>query len=186
VDYSAFEDTELLQLMAQEDVNALSELYDRYGRMVFSLALKITKDHRSSEEITQDVFYRIWERAYSYIKEKARVRTWILTVARNRAIDVYRINKRDRTISAERIPFEISSKERENFHECVEQRQIVWEAVSSLSSKQRKPLELAFYQGYSHSEIAKILGEPLGTVKTRIRTGLQKLRSKLKDLEKNK
>ncbi len=171
--------------MAREDVNALSELYERYGRMVFSLALQITKDHRSSEEITQDVFYRIWERAYSYIKEKASVRTWILTVARNRAIDVYRINKRDRTITAERIPFEISAKERGDFHECVEERQIVWEAVSSLPSKLRKPLELAFYQGYSHSEIAKILGEPLGTVKTRIRMALQKLRNRLKDLEKN-
>jgi RNA polymerase sigma-70 factor (ECF subfamily) len=170
LDYSKFDDVALIRQIALARPEALSALYDRYGRLVFSLALHIVGEEESAEEVTQDVFFRIWEKAEIYQAEQARVSTWLTSITRNRSIDLLRKRK----------------VRPEGYSLGWEELQPGWEPASEGRTPedmtaQKKALALAFFEGYSHSEIAERLGEPLGTVKTRIRTGMQKLRSLLHD-----
>jgi len=181
MDYSHVNDETLLQLIARSQENALSELYDRYGRLVYSVAMNSLADAERAEEITQDVFVRVWEKAETYRVEQGRVATWLTSITRNRCIDILRHSR------ARHENLLISWEEAENLDppspQNVEwevdlaqsQRQVRW-AVSQLPEEQKQALGLAFFQGLSHPEIAQTLGEPLGTVKTRIRLGMQKLR----------
>jgi RNA polymerase sigma-70 factor (ECF subfamily) len=190
VDYSKSDDVTLLRLIVasrkdnRSDTSAISELYDRYSRLVYSLAYFIVGDHGVAEEILQDVFLRIWEKADTYRQEEARVNTWISSVTRNRAIDV--IRSRGAKITANSLAWEDSTHEsladEHNTEAQVEQRMQqdrIRRAIKTLSTEQQDVISLAFFQGLSHSEIAELTRVPLGTVKTRIRTGMQKLREVL-------
>jgi RNA polymerase sigma-70 factor (ECF subfamily) len=188
LDYSKFDDVALIRQIALARPEALSALYDRYGRLVFSLALHIVGEEESAEEVTQDVFFRIWEKAEIYQAEQARVSTWLTSITRNRSIDLLRKRKvrpEGYSLGWEELQpgWEPASEGRtpEDMTAQAMQTQRVRAAVASLPEEQKKALALAFFEGYSHSEIAERLGEPLGTVKTRIRTGMQKLRSLLHD-----
>jgi RNA polymerase sigma-70 factor (ECF subfamily) len=176
------DDEELIRQIGQARPEAVRLLYQRYGRMVYSVALRAVSDPSAAEEITQDVFLRIWEKAETYRADKAKVVTWIARIARNRAIDAYRHRKsRDDRASAgwEELK-QAAAVPAPHPGEGMEMARLqgrVREAVASLPPDQRTPLALAFFQGRTHKEIAEELGEPLGTVKTRIRAAMQKLRS---------
>ena len=184
MDYTRFDDETLLRLIARSQENALSELYDRYNRLVYSVAINALADPGHAEEITQDVFVRVWEKAETYRAEQGRVATWLASITRNRAIDIFRRSR----VRQENL--HISWEEVESFDppapQDVEaeadlaqrQRQVRW-AVAQLPEEQKQALGLAYFQGLSHLEISERLGEPLGTVKTRIRLGMQKLRQLL-------
>ena len=184
MDYSRFEDQILINLLVDKDENALGELYDRYGRLVFSISLNSISDPSLAEEITQDVFLRLWKNASSYRSEYGKVATWIASITRNRAIDeIRRMNVRpeSRLTSWEFTDLELreNSLDVESQIELLQQQNRVRRAISQLPEEQRQVLALAYFQGYTHREIAEIMNQPLGTVKTRIRLAMNKLRSSL-------
>lgn len=186
MDYSHLNDETLIRLIAHSQENALGELYDRYGRLVYSVALGILGDSGRAEEVTQDVFERVWEKAMTYSADEGRVVNWLASIARHRSIDLFRHSR------SHRENLEISWQEAESialtdgnnteWEAYLEQRQLVIRrAVAQLPLDQRQALGMAFFLGYSHQEIADALHEPLGTVKTRIRLAMQKLRLLLND-----
>lgn len=183
------EDSILIARIVNAQTDALSQLYDRYGRLVFSLVMHITDDEALAEEITQDVFLQVWEKASSYQPEHAKVLTWLISVARNRAIDIYR--RRSSRPEGHRVLLDdqlwSNLEDAPAVESSVEIRQTqlrVRHALSQLPDEQKKVLGLAYFQGMTHQEISEVLKEPLGTIKTRIRLGMQKLRDILNsDLE---
>jgi RNA polymerase sigma-70 factor (ECF subfamily) len=182
VDYQTLDDTTLVALMAHAQPNALNELYRRYNRLIFSLALNSLGDHASAEEVTLDVFTRAWEKAATYQVQQAKVTTWLVSITRNCAIDVLR--QRQARLERDTRWAENSAPLVSNPEEAVEltlQRERVRAALAHLSAEQKQALALAYFQGYSHHQIAQTLAQPLGTVKTRIRSAMQKLRQILHD-----
>jgi RNA polymerase sigma-70 factor (ECF subfamily) len=186
MDYTHFTDEILLNLIAQADENALSELYDRYSRLVFSVALNTLSDDGRAEEVTQDIFVRVWEKAHTYNAEHGRVATWLTSIARHRSIDLYRqAHSRHEDLQvAWQYPEAVDIPDGQNVEWEVDlsqrQQRIRW-MVAQLPPEQKQALGMAFFQGLSHSEIAAALGEPIGTIKTRIRLGMGKLRLLLQD-----
>jgi RNA polymerase sigma-70 factor (ECF subfamily) len=188
VDYKEFDDQSLIRLIARSQESALSELYDRYSRLVYSLALNAVGDPATAEEITQDVFIRIWDHAGTYQAEKSKVLTWIASITRYRSIDIIRrrkIRPESQSVSWEIEPsaIEMNPINVEETVEISQKRRQVRQAISMLPEEQRQALAYAYFQGYTHREIAEVLGEPLGTVKTRIRLAMQKLRQLLEQEE---
>jgi RNA polymerase sigma-70 factor (ECF subfamily) len=186
VDYKKFDDESLLRLIVQAQPEALGELYDRYNRLVFGMARSAVGDQALAEEITQDVFMRIWNKASTYQAEQGKVVNWIAGIARNRAIDVFRHQRSlldGNSLSLEDLPFfdppDSLNVEREIESKFKKQR--VQQALFMLPKEQRDVLALAYFRGYTHEEAAEALGQPLGTVKTRIRLGMQKLRQLLEE-----
>ena len=186
MDFRSLDDTVLMAQIARGDASALGELYDRYGRLVYSLALHIVGDHAAAEEITQDVFTRVWQNASRYDAQRAQVNTWISRIARNRSIDVLR--RRQARVHHTSIEWgEVApdamvaddNPEEETLARLRQQR--VQQAIQTLPEAQRQPLALAYFEGLSHREIAERLDQPLGTVKTRIRLALQRLRAILSE-----
>ncbi len=186
MDLHLLDDLDLMALIARGDANALAELYDRYGRPVYSLALNTVGDRAIAEEITQDVFTRVWQHASRYDPQRAQVHTWISRIARNRSIDATR-RQRARG-SAIHIPWDDliadvvsvdDNPEAETLLRARQQR--VRQALQALPDAQRQPLALAYFEGLSHREIAERLDQPLGTIKTRIRLAMQKLRTILEE-----
>lgn len=178
-------DEALIRLSANDDPEALSELYDRYKALVFGLAINIVGSHETAEDITLDVFTKVWEKADTYQPGKATVKRWIGRITRYRSIDVLRrrnthldmSNPKWSDLSPDTLPA------RENPEEVMELalvRRKVTEALSKLPEEQKKPLALAYFMGYSHQQIAEMLNKPLGTIKTRIRLAIQKLQKELK------
>ena len=172
----------LISSVAAGDQAALAELYDKSGRVAFGLVLRVVGDPAVAEEVTLDVYTQVWRQAAAYDSSRGTPLAWLLTIARTRAIDRLRSGKQERQRSE---PLEsadsvkAASGDPEQSSALAEQQTIVREALSSLSSDQREVIELAYYQGLSQSEIASTLGQPLGTVKTRTRLGLIKLRETL-------
>lgn len=184
MNYTNLTDETLIGLINRSQTDALSELYDRYHRLVFSLALNIVGEHAVAEEVTLDVFTRVWEKAESYRSEQSQVKTWLLSITRYRSIDVLRrSNARPDHNSAAWI--EVSSEhlpKASNSEEMVEQalqQERVRAAVAQLPPDQKEALALAYFRGYTHSQIAEILNQPLGTIKSRIRLAMLKLRDML-------
>ncbi len=184
MDYSQLSDETLISLIAHAQENALGELYDRYSRLVYSVALGILGEPDRAEDVTQEVFERVWEKAQTYSPAEGKVVNWLASIARHRAIDLYRHAR------SHRETMEISWQEAESialtdgnnteWEAYLEERQeVIRRAVAKLPEDQRQALGMAFFLGYSHQEIADILHEPLGTVKTRIRLAMQKLRAVL-------
>jgi RNA polymerase sigma-70 factor (ECF subfamily) len=181
VDYKKFSDQTLLQLMEQKDENALGELYDRYSRLIFSIALNSLGEGAAAEEVTQDVFFRVWKNAASYRKESGKVATWIAGITRNRSIDEIRhLSIRP---EAEANFWEDGESDLwadiadvEQNVELLQQSNQIRMSVASLPAEQRQALTYAYFLGFSHSEIASFLDEPLGTIKTRIRLAMKKIK----------
>ncbi|MEZ4591049.1 MAG: sigma-70 family RNA polymerase sigma factor [Chloroflexota bacterium] len=180
-DYPAAEDQALLAHIVNRQAEALSVLYDRYGRLLYSVAYHLVGNQQLAEEITLDVFRRVWEKAHSYQADRASVRTWLTSMTRNRAIDMLRregVRPEHNSISWADLTIEPSadghSPETAVVHQMQKQR--VHAALAELPEEQQEVLLLAFFNGYSHSQIADQLAMPLGTVKTRIRLGMQKLK----------
>lgn len=185
-DYTRYDDEELISLIAQLQQQALAQLYDRYHRVVFSLALAIVDDRATAEEITLDVFVRVWQKASTYRADQAKVSTWLTHIARNHAIDVLR--HRAARPDHYALPWDdVSSNGKstqEDPQESVElslRRKRVQAALARLPADQKQALMLAYFGGYTQRQIAETLKQPLGTIKTRLRLAMQKLRDFLQD-----
>lgn len=178
---------QLIQRMAAGDEDALGELYDRWRRIVFAVALRIIGDPHDAEEVLADTFWQAWRQAPRYDRERGSVGTWLVTMARSRALDRARADVR-RTAGDERGIAEGPDSEAARQRtaepadapvERAEETGIVRQALTELPAEQRETLELAYFGGLSQSEIAERLTIPLGTVKTRLRLALRKLRDRL-------
>lgn len=174
---------DLLGQVAGGDQSALTTLYDSTSRLVFGLVLRILNDRSTAEEVLLDVYTQVWRQASSYDSKRGTPLAWMMTIARSRAIDRLRSGRQEQQ---HREPLdavgEVRSKGEspEEATEISERQKIVRKALDTLSTEQREVLELAYFSGLSHSEIAIKLGQPLGTVKTRTRLGMMKLRELLK------
>ena len=172
---------ELLGRVAQGDQKAFAALYDEISPRVFGLVRRLLVDHAQSEEVTQEIFLEIWTNATRYEPSKGGATTWILTMAHRRAVDRIRASQagRDRDI---KIGIRDYVAEYDNVASTVEvtiEHERVKEAMSQLTELQRQAVSLAYYGGYSHSEVAAMLKVPIGTVKTRLRDGMIRLRDEL-------
>ena len=179
-DLAHFSDEALLALVSRSDDGALAELYDRYGRVAYGLALRILRDPSLAEDAVQEGFLAVWRSAGSFLAERAKPSTWILTLVHRRAVDLVRREERRRTSPPEAAAPE-SSESADQQAELRSRRRIVQEALRQLPADQREAIELAYYGGFTQSEIAERLGQPLGTVKSRMFTGLRHLRDLLAD-----
>ena len=186
MEYRNLDDSAILRLMAHRQEQALSELYDRYSRLVFSVALNVLVDEALAEEVTQDVFLRVWDKAETFDSNLGKVSTWLASVARHRAIDILRSRRirAEGNLAGFSIDDALNLPAPANVEYEVEQinrQQRVRRAMAQLPEAQRQALAYAYLLGYSHSQIAAALNEPLGTVKTRIRLAMQNLRNLLTD-----
>ena len=171
------DDNELLAQVVQGNQRAFLALYDRHATRVYALALRILRDPMLAEEATQDTFLKLWSRARLYLAERGALLVWLLTIARRTALDRLRLEARRPILSGGDDPEDLWQNLPENGVFADEARwRSLYFAVQSLSPEHRRVLELAYYQGMSQSEIAEILGWPLGTVKTRLRAAMQHLR----------
>jgi len=174
--------TTLIRNSARGDQSALGELYDATSRLVFGLVLRIVGDRASAEEVLLDVYTQAWRQAANYDEARGAPLAWLMTIARSRAIDRIRSSKHDQQKDPLDAVAEISDREPSPEQATVdsERRQLVRAALETLPAEQREVVELAYYSGLSHSEIASRLGQPLGTVKTRTRLAMIKLRDMLR------
>jgi RNA polymerase sigma factor (sigma-70 family) len=178
-DLAHLSDEAVVALTARSDEVALAELYDRYGRIAYGLALRVLRDESLAEDAVQEAFLAIWRGASRFIPERAKASTWILTLVHRRAVDLVRREERRR---ADPLPDgDVGGQERsaEDSAWLRLERERVQEALSRLPDQQREAIELAYYGGFTQSELAERLGEPLGTIKSRMFAGLARLRELL-------
>lgn len=171
-------DEALLGAVARSEETALAELYDRFGRVAYGLALRVLRDAALAEDAVQEAFLQVWRSADRFDRRRAKASTWILTFVHRRSVDLVRREERRRTEPAEAAPVPTGP----GADEAVERRskrEVVQEALRQLPPEQREAIELAYYGGYTQSELADRLGEPLGTIKSRMFAGLQRLRGLL-------
>ena len=174
-------DEALVALAARSEQSALAELYDRFGRPAYGLALRILRDEGLAEDAVQDAFLALWRTAPRFVPERGKASTWILTLVHRRAVDLVRREERRRTDVLEHAP-EPASKETVDEAAWLRlQRERVQEALRKLPDQQREAIELAYYGGFTQSELAERLGQPLGTIKSRMFMGLARLRELLGD-----
>jgi RNA polymerase sigma-70 factor (ECF subfamily) len=170
---SAQDDAALLALVQKGDERAMASLFDRYSKVVYSVALRVLRDPSSAEDILQEVFMQIWRNTDSFVATRGSLGGWLAVVARNRAIDTLRRKKPTDQVDDMALAsnYNLANEaERNNLMEKARS------AIHKLPTEQRKTLEMAFFDGLTHSEIAEMTGDPLGTVKTRIRSALTTLR----------
>lgn len=177
--------TALIKRVADGDQSALATLYDSTSRLVFGLILRVVIDRSTAEEVLLDVYTQVWRQAATYDSKRGAPLAWLMTIARTRGIDRLRSgrheNQNKESLDAiGDVSAGTDSPEAETVSS--ERRQLVRSALETLSAEQREVIELAYYSGLSHSEIALRLGQPLGTVKTRTRLGMMKLRDALRPL----
>ena len=176
--YLLLADEELISLVGQGDAEAFATLYDRHSRPAYSLAYRMMGEKQAAEDLLQDAFLKLWRSASSYRADRGSVRTWLLSIVHNRGIDQLR-SLASRRKTQEKIESSApKSQPSEAFAESWRnsQREQVREALKTLPKEQLKILELAYFSGYTHVEIAELLDVPLGTVKGRMRLGLKKIR----------
>jgi RNA polymerase sigma-70 factor, ECF subfamily len=167
---------QLVRCIAAGDQLALHALYQRAHRLVFTLALRITASRETAEEVTVDVFHDVWRRAGSYDPENGTVLGWIMNQARSRALDRLRFQQRRKRVDPDRSDPHDEPTASVDALESKQQSEKLLQAVGTLSVGERQAIEAAYFSELTHAEVALRLNEPLGTVKTRIRSALQKLR----------
>ena len=171
-------DEELISFVGRGDAKAFAVLYDRHSRPAYSLAYRMMGERQTAEDLVQEVFLKVWRGAGSYRAERGSVRTWLLSIVHNRGIDQLRSLASRRRMQAKIEASAPKSQPSEAFAQSWRnsQREQVREALKTLPEEQLKILELAYFSGYTHVEIAGLLELPLGTVKGRMRLGLKKMR----------
>lgn len=175
-------DAALVHRLLHQDVNAFEQLYDRHSRIVYSLVLRILQQTQTAEEVVQDVFLQVWRNAAQYQESRGPFVPWLLTMARNRALDTLRLKserQRRREDQAEELPSISEAPQYEKELDQKRRAERVRSLMAQLSAPQQKAIEMAYFDGLSHSEIASALHEPLGTVKSWIRNGLLRLKEGL-------
>jgi RNA polymerase sigma-70 factor, ECF subfamily len=176
--YLLYADEDLMPLVETGDAEAFATLYDRHGRMAYSLAYRIMGEKQEAEDVVQEAFIKVWRSAGGYRVGRGSVRTWILSIVHNRGIDQIRSHARRGRMQGKVEASAPKSEPSEAFAETWKntQQEQVREALNTLPPEQLKILELAYFSGHTHVEIAERLDLPLGTVKGRMRLGLQKIR----------
>ena len=175
-------DVTLVDRIAARDASAVSELYDRHSRLLFGLILRILRDRSEAEEVLQEVFVLVWNRVSTYNAALGSPAGWLIGIARNRAIDRLRANTvRLRAVESARFEFQ-PNDDPETSASLGEQQRAVMRLLDAIPREQRQLIEEAYYLGFTHSELAARHKLPLGTVKTRIRTGLLTLREQLSQI----
>jgi len=176
-------DTALLDRIVARDERAVADLFDRHNRLLYGLILRILRDRGEAEEVLQEVFVLVWTRAETYNVTLGSPAAWLVRVARNRAIDRLRSNA-VRLRAAEAAPLPDAAASPETSAAESERQRVVKRALDTLPVDQRVLIEQAYYQGLTQSELAERFQLPLGTVKTRIRTGMTTLREQLSQIER--
>ena len=177
LDYASLEDTTLLNHIAEQNQAAFSALYERYGSAVYGLAMQVLRSPSLAEEVAQDTFMKVWKNPTQYDAKKGRFLSWLLTVTRYTAID--RIRQEGRQITSDATALEyVNVKSKQGIPEDPMRRdgQLIRELLQQLPPEQALLVKLGFLHGMTHSQLSEQLDIPLGTVKTRVRLGLQKLR----------
>jgi RNA polymerase sigma-70 factor, ECF subfamily len=180
-DLAEQQEREWIRRMASKDANALDAFYSRYNRLAFSLVFRIVGNREDAEDVLTDVFWQVWQQSSRYDGSRGKPVAWLLTIARTRAIDRLRSRGRHEvtTDDPDKHKDPPAPAEPDPFVQT-DMRQAVHDALQSLPEQQRIALEMAYFQGMTHTEIAAALGQPLGTVKDRIRTGMMHLRKRLR------
>ncbi len=177
-EHAALSDEALLALCSRADESALGELYDRYGRVAYGLALRVVRDRALAEDAVQEAFLGVWRSAGTFAAQHGKPSTWILTLVHRRAVDLVRREERRRSEPLDEVAQPTGEATDEEAW-LRAQRQVVQEALRKLPPDQREAIELAYYGGFTQSELAERLGQPLGTIKSRMFTGLKRLRELL-------
>ncbi len=178
---SHLSDEALVLLAARSQQAALAELYDRYGRPAYGLALRILRAEALAEDAVQEAFLGVWRGAARFLPERGKASTWILTLVHRRAVDLVRREERRRADTLEQAPEPSGGGDVDEEAWLRLQRERVQAALRQLPDQQREALELAYYGGFTQSELAERLGQPLGTIKSRMFMGLARLRELLGD-----
>ena len=182
VEPAKLSDGDLVRAMARGDESALAQVYDRYHLILFGLVMRILHERAEAEDVLQEAFLQVWRRAGDYDESRGRAFTWLVTIARSRALDRLRA-----LASRSRIANEAAQIPRDDVGDAAsdalrsEEGKVVRQALSELPEDQRRALFLAYFEGLTQTEIAARLGDPLGTVKTRMRAGMIKLREILRN-----
>jgi RNA polymerase sigma-70 factor (ECF subfamily) len=172
-------DEAVLALIARSDEDALAELYRRFGRLAYGLAFRILRDDALAQDAVQEAFLGVWRGAGRFTAERSKPSTWLLTLVHRRAVDLVRREQRRRTEPLPSEPEAVDATPDEAG--LLTQRQTIRAALRELPPEQREAIELAYYGGYTQSELAERLGQPLGTIKSRMFTGLARLRETLEE-----
>jgi RNA polymerase sigma-70 factor, ECF subfamily len=175
-------DAELLAGIARHDEASLAALYDRYHLLAFSLALRVVHDRGRAEDVVQDAFLSVWRKAASYAEARGSVKTWLASIVRNRAIDLVRA-RRESDGDDEAVLLALRDPQPPVIEQVTAalDRDTIRNAIEGLPLEQRQAIAMAYFEGLSHSEIAEATGTPLGTVKSRIRLGMARLKGLLLD-----
>jgi RNA polymerase sigma-70 factor, ECF subfamily len=177
--FAHLSDEAVVALVARSDQSALAELYDRFGRLAYGVALRVLRDEKLAEDAVQEGFLAAWRAADRFMPERAKASTWLLTLVHRRAVDLVRREERRR---AESLPDDVGHASTESAEEDAWlrfERERVQSALKRLPDQQREALELAYYGGFTQSELAERLGQPVGTIKSRMFAGLTRLRELL-------
>jgi RNA polymerase sigma-70 factor (ECF subfamily) len=179
--FAHLSDEAVVALVARSDDEALAELYDRFGRVAYGLALRVLRDEALAEDAVQEAFLTAWRTADTFMPERAKASTWLLTLVHRRAVDLVRREERRRADPIEAAGDPVGEGAVDDAVWLRYQRERVQEALRRLPDQQREALELAYYGGFTQSELAERLGQPLGTIKSRMFSGLGQLRDLLGD-----
>lgn len=173
-------DQALIDRVKKGDKTAFKEIYSRFSQVTYNLALRILRDKEDAEEVVQEIFLQIWNKAYSYDSERGAVSTWVLNIARSRAIDKLRtVGYRDKNIEIDEEKVNSNVDMSRTIEDREESKNVIRQALDTLPDKQRIAIELVYFGGLTHLEAAEELKEPVGTIKTRIRLGVMKLKDKI-------
>jgi len=179
---SADHDEDLARRLQRRDPEAMADLYDRFGRLAWSVIVAIVHDAAIAEDLVQETFLRVWNRVHAFEAGRGALGPWLLAIARNRAID----HLRSLSARMDRNSYELDVREHPSLFVDLEREvlntdhaRLIRKAISKLSANQQKVIELAYYEGLSQTEMAERMGEPLGTVKTWVRSALKHLREEL-------
>lgn len=179
--FEDIEDQKLMELIKSENLDAFNELYSRYGRLVFNLAYKWTRNINEAEEVTQEVFEKIWVRRNTYVMKKSKMSSWIYKICQNTAFDFLRRKKKTSYLDESQLDFLVDDNiNLENEIEMHATRQLLKNAIADLPKEQQEIIKLMYFEGKTQKEIAASLNIPLGTVKSRVKLAMTKLRRKIK------
>jgi RNA polymerase sigma-70 factor (ECF subfamily) len=177
--FAHLSDEAVVALVARSDELALAELYDRFGRVAYGLALRVLRDEKLAEDAVQEGFLAAWRNADRFVPERGKASTWVLTLVHRRAVDLVRREDRRRAEPLSEKTETGRSESAEDDAWLRYERERVQSALKQLPDQQREALELAYYGGFSQSELAERLGQPVGTIKSRMFSGLARLRELL-------
>ncbi|MGB2691290.1 MAG: sigma-70 family RNA polymerase sigma factor [Thermodesulfobacteriota bacterium] len=173
-------DQDLIEQVKKGDKTAFKQIYSRFSQVTYNLALRILKDKEDAEEVVQEIFLQIWNKAYSYDPDRGAVSTWVVNIARSRSIDKLRtVGYRNKNVEIDEEKVNSNVDLSRTIEDRDESKQVIKKALDSLPDKQRIAIELVYFGGLTHIEAAEELEEPVGTIKTRIRLGVMKLKDKI-------